>query len=129
MTLWMDCCRLHGDCGLSSCSLAAFWHLHVRMALNDVLVIQAYDALNFLGSTPWRINQQALAVLLMAWENGGNVAGLIPREAARPPSRPHTELALKHNRFNLVTNASPTHRPLPMDTGHIASTDCLHLHA
>ena len=69
--------------------------------------MQTYDALNFLGSIPWRINKQALAVVDEAWTRGGAIAGLIPRS---PPVQPTTSLTGLRTRtmpYNLMTQVSP----------------------
>ena len=67
------------------------------------MIAQAYDALNFLGSVPWRINKNALKVVSAAWERGGEMAGLIPREMAPFSPRSKTALMMRPQPFNLMT--------------------------
>ena len=69
--------------------------------------MQAYDALNFLGSIPWRINKQALEVLSSAWERGGNIGGLIPRSIPPAPTRTRLNMILRRQPFNMITQVCP----------------------
>lgn len=42
------------------------------------------EALNYIQSTPWRINRQVLDVMQQLWKNGGGVANMPPAETRKP---------------------------------------------
>lgn len=72
-----------------------------------IAALQAYDALNFLGSIPWRVNKQALAALSAAWAKGGDIGGLIPRTLAPSPMRCRLTMVLRHHPYNLTIQVNP----------------------
>jgi DNA-directed RNA polymerase len=47
-----------------------------------------YEALNHIQETPWRINRKVLEVMREAWDGGGNLAALPPRDDRPLPPRP-----------------------------------------
>lgn len=47
-----------------------------------------YDAVNYLNSTPWRVNKTILAVATKLWDTGGSIAGLPPLRKREKPPRP-----------------------------------------
>lgn len=42
------------------------------------------EALNYIQSTPWRINRHVLEVMQQLWKNGGGVANMPPAETKKP---------------------------------------------
>lgn len=65
-----------------------------REALKRVPKMQlksAFEALDTLGSTKWRINNRVLGVIDRIWANGGRVADLVDREDIPLPEEPYTE--------------------------------------
>lgn len=42
------------------------------------------EALNFMQSTPWRINGQVLEIMQQVWKNGGGTAGMPPATRVKP---------------------------------------------
>ncbi|RVX06293.1 DNA-directed RNA polymerase 1, mitochondrial [Vitis vinifera] len=51
----------------------------------------AFEALNTLGNTKWRINKRVLGVIDRIWASGGRLADLVDREDVPLPEEPDTE--------------------------------------
>lgn len=56
--------------------------------LRHVEMPAVYDAVNALQATAWRINPGVLAVMKQAWEGGGGLGELPPRENLPLPAKP-----------------------------------------
>lgn len=50
-----------------------------------------YDALNYLGSVPWKVNEPVLTVVDQLWAAGGGAAGMISRVDVPVPKAPTTD--------------------------------------
>ncbi|MBV9842979.1 MAG: hypothetical protein JOY99_15840 [Sphingomonadaceae bacterium] len=60
-------------------------------ALLEADLTRVYEAVNHLQETPWRINRRVLEVMRAAWDGGGSLGGLPPREALPLPPMPDPE--------------------------------------
>jgi DNA-directed RNA polymerase len=57
--------------------------------LSTVDLSLVYEAVNHIQETPWRVNRRVLDVMREAWDGGGNLAALPPRDDQPLPARPH----------------------------------------
>jgi DNA-directed RNA polymerase len=66
------------------------------------------DALNVLGRTSWRINDDVLKVMEEVWATGGGRADVPPREAVPDPAWPADPYGLRRSRGQLTATALPS---------------------
>ncbi|KAI4314037.1 hypothetical protein L6164_026980 [Bauhinia variegata] len=52
---------------------------------------RVFEALDYLGSTKWRVNKRVLSVIDRIWASGGCLADLVDREDVPLPEEPDTE--------------------------------------
>jgi DNA-directed RNA polymerase len=57
-------------------------------AVSEADLSLVYDAVNHIQETPWRINRRVLDVMRAAWDGGGNLGGLPPRDDYPLPPKP-----------------------------------------
>jgi DNA-directed RNA polymerase len=57
-------------------------------ALEAADLTLVYEAVNHIQETPWRVNRRVLDVMREAWEGGGQLGGLPPREDYPLPPKP-----------------------------------------
>ena len=66
------------------------------------------DALNVLGRTAWRINEDVLRVMEEVWATGGGRADVPPRENVPDPTWPANPYGLRRSRGQLAATALPS---------------------
>ena len=66
------------------------------------------DALNVLGRTAWRINEDVLRVMEEVWATGGGRGDVPPRENVPDPTWPANPYGLRRSRGQLAATALPS---------------------
>lgn len=89
------------------CSCLSLFHVTEMPKCRSfaTLFTQVYKALNVLGNLGWRINVPVLEVAQLAWERGGEIAGLPTRNVLAT-----AEMPALPNRFRTAATPTPGFR-------------------